>query len=83
MAPDSTNSEARERQHNGVRARQDAIQALIAAHREEFDGMVTKNRLSLGLPARASGPSREALEERIRKARERLEKWEAELKAGG
>jgi hypothetical protein len=83
VAADNTTSEARERQVKGVKARQNAIQALIAAHQAEFDEMVARNRVAAGLPPRASGPSREALEERIRKARERLEKWEAELKAGG
>lgn len=82
MAPQrkTSKSEALERQQKGVRARQDAIQALIAAHQREYDALVAKNRVALGLPPRASGPSREQLEERIQKARERLAKWEAELR---
>lgn len=76
------NSEAHERQQKGVRARQDAIQTLIAKYQSEYDALVAKNRVALGLPPRASGPSREQLEERIQKARERLAKWEAELRMG-
>lgn len=77
--PDKT--EVRQRQSAGVRARQKAIQTLIANHQEEYDRLVTQNRVAAGLSPRASGPSTEELEERIRKQRERLAKWEAELRA--
>ena len=76
----TTKSEGHERQQKGVKARQDAIQTLIANHQAEFDELVAKNRVAAGLPPRASGPSREALEERIQRHRERLQKWEDELK---
>lgn len=73
----------KDKARRGIKARQDAIATLIANHQGEFDELVTKNRVALGLPPRASGPSREALEERIRKQRERLERWEAELRLAG
>ena len=59
--------EAHERQQKGVRARRDAIQTLIANHQDEFDRLVAQNRVAAGLSPRASGPSLEALEERIQK----------------
>ena len=71
---------AHQRQKKGVQARQEAIQALIANHQPEFDALVAKNRVALGLTPRASGPSKEELEERIQKQREKLAKWEAELR---
>lgn len=67
----------------GIKARQDAIATLIKNHRDEFDRLVAANRLELGLSPRASGPSREQLQERIRKQEERLEKWRAELRLAG
>lgn len=77
----TSKSEAHERQQRGVRARRDAMQTLIANHQAEFDALVARNRVAAGLPPRASGPSLEALEKRIQKQRERLAKWEAELRA--
>lgn len=73
-------NEAHERQQKGVRARRDAIQTLIANHQAEFDVLVAKNRVAAGLTPRASGPSPEVLEERIRRQREKLAEWEAELR---
>ncbi len=70
----------RDKAKRGIRARQDAIRALIEAHQEEFDMMHTRNRVALGLSPRSAGPSKEQLEERIRKTRERLGKWEAQLR---
>lgn len=69
----------RDRAKKGIKARQDAIKALISNHQQEFDELHAKNRVLAGLPLRSSGPSRQELEERIRKQRERLEKWEKEL----
>lgn len=63
----------------GIKARQDAIKTLIERHQTEFDELHAKNRVSLGLSPRSAGPSREALEERIRKQEERLAKWRREL----
>lgn len=80
MARSRKDTEAHERQQKGVRARRDAIQTLIANHQAEFDELVARNRVAAGLTPRASGPSAEALEERIRKQREKLAKWEAELR---
>jgi len=42
-----------------------------------------KNRVALGLPPRPNGPTKEQLEERVRKQRERLVKWEEELRMAG
>lgn len=73
-------TEEKDKAKKGIKARQDAIKTLIANHQEEFDDLHQKNRIALGLPLRSSGPTRQELEERVRKQRERLEKWEAELK---
>lgn len=70
----------RDRAKKGIKARNDAIQALIKAHQKEFDDLHTKNRVDLGLPPRSAGPTREELEERIRRQEERLEKWKSELR---
>lgn len=70
----------RDKAKKGIRARQDAIKTLIERHQDEFDELHAKNRVAAGLSPRSAGPSKEQLEERIRKQRERLEKWEAELK---
>lgn len=70
----------RDKAKRGIKARQDAIATLIANHQAEFDEMHAKNRIALGLPPRSSGPTRQQLEERIQKQREKLEKWEAELR---
>lgn len=71
--------EERDRAKKGIRARQDAIKTLIERHQDEFDELHTRNRVALGLRPTSSGPSREALEERIRKQEERLAKWKADL----
>lgn len=73
-------TDERDKAKKGIKARQDAIKTLIANHQDEFDELHAKNRIALGLPLRSSGPTREELEERIKKQREKLEKWEAELK---
>jgi hypothetical protein len=70
----------RDKAKRGIKARQDAIATLIANHQAEFDEMHAKNRIALGLSPRSSGPTRQQLEERIQKQREKLEKWEAELR---
>lgn len=70
----------RDRAKKGIKARQDAIKALIANHQAEFDELHSKNRIAAGLPMRSSGPTAEELEERIRRQRERLAKWEADLR---
>lgn len=76
----SIKNEQRERQKKGVQARLEAIQSLIANHQAEFDALVVKNRVALGLPPRASGPTADALEERSRRLREQLAKVEADLR---
>lgn len=63
----------------GIRARQDAISTLIANHQAEFDELHEKNRVALGLPLRSQGPTKEQLEERIRKQEEKLEAWRKQL----
>lgn len=69
-----------ERQRKGVQARRDAVATLIKTHQDEFDELVAKNRVALGLPPRANGPTKDELEERIRKQEERLEKLKRELR---
>lgn len=78
-----TTADDRDKAKRGIKARQDAVKTLIERHQEEFDELHLKNRISLGLPPHSSGPSRQELEERIRKQKERLEKWEAELRLSG
>jgi len=73
----------RDKAKRGIRARQDAIATLIANHQAEFDEEHAKNRVALGLPPRPNGPTKEQLEERVRKQRERLVKWEEELRMAG
>lgn len=73
----------RDKAKRGIRARQDAIATLIANHQTEFDELHARNRVALGLSPRSSGPSKSELEERIRKQKERLAKWEAELRLVG
>lgn len=69
----------REKAKKGIRARQDAITTLISNHQQEFDELHARNRVELGLSPRSSGPTKEELQDRIRKQKERLAKWEAEL----
>lgn len=64
----------------GVRARQSAVAALIANHQEEFERLHARFRTDAGLTPTASGPSREQLEERIAKQRQRLARWEEQLR---
>ena len=75
-----TTADQKDKARKGIKARQDALTTLIANHQEEFDDLHAKNRIALGLSLRSSGPTREQLEERIRRQREKLEKWEAELR---
>ena len=75
--------EEKDRAKKGIKARQDAIRTLIERHQREFDELHTRNRIEAGLSPRSAGPSREALEERIRKQKERLEKWQRELELAG
>jgi hypothetical protein len=72
--------EQSERAKLGIRARRDAINTLVERHQDEFDELHRRNRLAVGLPPRSAGPSKAELEERIRKQRERLAKWEADLR---
>jgi hypothetical protein len=72
--------EQSDRAKAGIKARRDAINTLIERHQDEFDELHMKNRVAAGLPPRSSGPSKTELEERIRKQKEKLEKWEAELR---
>lgn len=73
----------KERLTKGIKARQETIKTLISRHQSEFDELHAQNRLAVGLSARSAGPSRAQLEERVRKQRERLEKWERELRLAG
>lgn len=79
MAP----ADEKDRAKKGIKARQDAVKTLIERHQTEFDQLHASNRVALGLSPRSAGPSRAQLEERIRKQRERLEKWERELRMAG
>jgi hypothetical protein len=74
-----TTPDESDRAKRGIRARQEAIRALIANHQAEFDEMHQKNRVDLGLPLRAQGPTVEQLKERIKRQEEKLEKWREEL----
>jgi hypothetical protein len=57
----------------------DAINQLVTNHQEEFDRLHAQNRVSLGLSPTTSGPTREQLEDRIRKQEEKLSKWRRQL----
>jgi hypothetical protein len=70
---------ANDKARKGIKARQDAIKALIVNHQDEFDAIHAKNRVALGLSPRSAGPSTKELEERIKKQEERLAKWKQEL----
>jgi hypothetical protein len=62
----------REKAKKGIRARADAVKVLIERHKTEFDELIIKNRLAAGLAPTNSGPSREQLAEKIRKAEDKL-----------
>lgn len=70
----------RDKAKKGIRARQDAVKALIEKYQQEFDEMHVANRMGLGLPPQSSGPSREKREQQIKAAKERIAKWEQELR---
>ena len=72
--------EQSDRAKAGIEARRDAINTLIERHQDEFEELHMKNRVAAGLSPRSAGPSKAELEERIRRQRGRLEKWEAELR---
>lgn len=72
--------EERLRAKKGIRARQDAIKSLIEAHQAEFDELVRKNRVALGLSPHPSGLSPKQVEEKLQKARERVRKLEDDLR---
>lgn len=71
--------EEKDRAKKGIKARQDAIRTLIERHKTEFDELHASNRVAAGLSPRSAGPTKEQLEERVKKTREKLEKWEREL----
>ncbi len=73
----------KERLRKGIKARQAALRTLMDRHRPEFEELHAQARVAEGLPAKSQGPSRAQLEERVRKQRERLAKWEAELRLAG
>lgn len=70
----------REKAKKGIKARQDAVRTLIERHKPEFDELHMRNRVAAGLTPKPLGPSREQLEERIRKNREKLTKDEEMLR---
>jgi NAD+--asparagine ADP-ribosyltransferase len=74
-----TTPEQKSKAKRGIRARVDAVNTLIQRHQAEFDELHAQNRVAAGLTPRSSGPTREQLEERIKRQRERLDKWEKEL----
>jgi len=76
-------SDERDRAKRGIKARQDAIKTLIERHQTEFDELHARNRVAAGLSPRSAGPSKEKLEERIKKQEERLVKWRKELELAG
>ena len=71
--------EEKDKAKRGIKARQDAIKTLIERHQTEFDDLHARNRVAAGLSPRSAGPSREVLEERIKRQEERLAKWRQEL----
>ena len=75
--------EEKDKAKKGIKARQDAIKTLIEKYQSEFDELHTRNRVALGLSPRSTGPTKEQLEERVKRTRERLEKWERELRLAG
>jgi hypothetical protein len=77
--PPMSTAADKDKAKRGIKARQDALKTLIGNHREEFEALVERNRLSLGLSRRPQGASDEVLEARIKRAREQMEKWEREL----
>jgi hypothetical protein len=64
----------REKAKKGIRARADALKTLIERHQSEFDELLVKNRIAAGLAPTNSGPSKDQLEAKIRKAEEKLAK---------
>lgn len=58
----------------GIRARADALKVLIERHQAEFDELLVKNRIAAGLAPTNSGPSKDQLEAKIRKAEDKLAK---------
>lgn len=71
--------EEKDKAKKGIKARQDAVKTLIERHQTEFDELHARNRVALGLSPRSAGPSREELEDRIKRQEQRLEKWRREL----
>ena len=74
-----TTDDPKDKAKKGIKARQDALNTLIANHQAEFDELVVNNRIALGLPRRPAGPSQEQLQQRVRRAEEQLAKWRREL----
>lgn len=69
----------KDRAKKGIKARNDAMKSLVANHQAEFDELVTRNRLALGLSRKPSGPTREQREASIKRAEEQIAKWRKEL----
>jgi hypothetical protein len=70
----------KDRAKKGIKARQDALSTLISNHQAEFDELVTRNRLAVGLPARPQGPTPEQIKAKIERAEQQMEKWREELR---
>jgi hypothetical protein len=70
----------KDRAKKGIKARQDALETLISNHQAEFDELVTRNRLALGLPARPQGATPEQIQAKIERAEKQMQKWREELR---
>lgn len=76
-------TEEKDKARKGIKARQDAIKTLIERHQPEFEELHARNRVALGLSPRSAGPSREQLQERIKRQEQKLAKWRQELELAG
>lgn len=65
----------------GIKARNDAKAELIKRHADEFQELVERNRVELGLPRKPQGDGPEQIAEKLRKAEERAERLRQELEA--
>lgn len=75
--------EEKDRAKRGIKARQDAIKTLIERHQTEFEELHAGNRVAAGLSPRSAGPTKAQLEERVKRTREKLERWQRELDLAG
>jgi len=71
--------EEKERLRRGIRARNEALKALMEKHGGEFERLHAERRVAAGLPAKAQGPTADQRKEQIRRWKEKIRKWEEEI----